>query len=545
MGTTRNAHGLVARGVGGRALSAALAIGLSAMLAGCGSTAIRGTSTTTVAGDYVVGENGQLVDPVTGQVVGGTTGDGLTTGDPLGGSGVPVIPAPGGSIATTGPTATAPGTPVVPGQPAPSSPGGGGTPGPGPAAGPIKIGVISADVGAIFAAFGQAGGEAPPSFDEAFVKYYNARGGIAGRKLELVRVEVKSDENASTASQRACSTFTQDNKVDIVVNAVGGTDILAACLKAVGIAMIDASAVAADKTLANQFPNWVIPSAIRSDRQAAVQIQQALSAGIIKSGDHLGVLIEDCPENQRVRDSVIKPAAAKAGLTVTEGSVRCVQNLVSDLAPVSNDVQRETLRFSSAHVTHVIMVSKAEAFVLSRFTGNASQQKFFPRYLVTSQAYPWNNSRSDSVVKISDDALPNIYGMGVSAPLDIGSVKPVSAGQAAAQKECSTIEPTRMGADDVDANDRPFRLNLFHSVCEGFRTFRAILEINGGRLAYPDVAAGFRAMLAKGGASAVLASGTYSAGSADRTDGATALRPFKYDTNSHQWVYTGGAVKAP
>ena len=515
---------------------ALVAAGVSLALTGCGSTALR-TTAVPVNNGYVQNESGQFVDPSTGEIVDpAQAGGGLSAGVPGG------VGSTGPGSVTAGGLGGSPGT-GSPGIPVPGAPGTK-APASAPVAGPLTVGVMTVNVDAIAAVFGQKPGDRP-KFWEAWAKKVNANGGVAGRKVKIVTSEIRSDESASVAAQRACATFTQDNKVNVVVSQPTGTDVLAACLKAAGVPLIDGSFVGLDRTMATQFPNWIFPAAIRSDRLAAAQMQQAVSSGLLKRGSNLGVLIEDCPANKRVRDTAIKPAAANAGVKVTEGSFRCVQSLVGDLAGVSNDIQRETLRFASAGVTHVIIVSIAEAFALSNFTKNASQQKYFPKYLATSLAYPFQDTRSDAIIKISSDAVPNIYGMGIAPLLDTGSQAAVNAAQASARRYCDRIEPTRNNVADAPANSRPFQLQGFYSLCDGFRVLQLVLEANGGRTAYPDFANGFRTLLSKGGGSSVFPTGSFAPASAERTDGASVVRAWKYNGSSQQWIYYGNPIRVP
>src|SRR5205085_7227988 len=125
-------------------------------------------------------------------------------------------------------------------------------------------------------------------------------------------------------------------------------------------------------------------------------------------------------------------------------------NLVSDLGPVTNDIQREVLRFASEGVTHVAFGSSAEAYVATKFTNNASDQKYYPKYFITSNGYPFNDSR-DGQFNYSGDARKNITGYGYNPLMDVGpKSRPATPGQKAVQDRCRKADPK----EGIYAKDR-------------------------------------------------------------------------------------------
>ena len=100
----------------------------------------------------------------------------------------------------------------------------------------IRLGIAEADLTAIFAAFGKAGdAQKVPDSPKMIVDYINKHGGIGGRQVAVVEFKADSSSDASTGGQQACAAFTQDNKVDVVLDTLGN-DVLAACLLQKGIA---------------------------------------------------------------------------------------------------------------------------------------------------------------------------------------------------------------------------------------------------------------------------------------------------------------------
>ena len=529
-----------------RASLALTATAMTLVMAGCGSTALRTVS----AEGVIVDANGVPVDS-SGVPVGAGSVPLDSSGTPINAglgdvSGVSVPAAGGPTVGSTGlgGTTSTGGTTT---QPAGSS-----APTPSNASGsaitdPLKVGVVATDIGAIGAVFG-ADTEGYDLFrvSKAFIAYINEHGGAGGRQIQPVFYTADSNSDTNTNGQRACQAFTQDEKVDIVVSVGLLGEVLPACLKAAGIAMFDSANWFADGAAAQQFPNWIVPSAVRLDRAVASQVQQAASRGVLKQGDKLGVLVESCPWGPRTLTAAVKPTADRLGIPIVTGSIKCITNIVSDLGPVSNDVQRETVRFSQEGVTDVLILSVAEAFVLSQFTKNAKNQQYAPSYLTSSNAYLFNNSGADGPVTISPDALPRIFGFGTLPLMDVGpGAMSVSGGAAQARARCKAAEPTLGGPYKDGERGNYFMYNSFYSQCEAFFVMAAVLKITQGHTGYPEVASGFRTFLSQGVGSPNLAGGRYAATTGERTDGAGFVQPVVYSTTKKTFVFDGPVARLP
>lgn len=228
------------------------------------------------------------------------------------------------------------------------------------------------------------------------------------------------------------------------------------------------------------------------------------------------------------------------------GSIKCVNNLVADLTPVTNDVQRNTLKFHQDGVTHVLTISAAEGFILDTFTRNASQQKYFPKYVIASSgAHLYNNSRQDSkaAVHFSPDALPNMSGIAFRPLDDVGAAKakPANPAQAAAQARCKAADPGRK--PDADPENEGFARDQWYTVCDAFFALIETLELNGVAFGLGDIAAGYHAMLGRT-ASAGAVGGHYAGGNA-RVDGIGRVQGVKYDPGTKHFVYVGAPMSVP
>jgi hypothetical protein len=498
----------------------------AAALAACGTTVPSGETATGPGAGLNNGE--------------GSTGGTLVPGDnPTQPGGSPVIPggttALGGSTGTT--NATADGSATT---------GTTSTTGVAVASGrPIRVGVASTDLGAIAAAFGQADKTSVPiEAAKKVIAHINKTGGIAGRKIEAVFAEGDSAADSNTNGQRVCSALTEDTKVDIVVNLGLLGELFPACLRQRGLAVVDVYGWYTDGVDMGRHPNWLVPFAMRLDRSSPALLRSAVQRGLLKRGDTLGVLREDCPWGPRIYSSSVAPVARELGLKVVEGTVKCVENLVGDLGPLTSDIQRETLRFNSSGVTHVMTLSVAEAFLVAQFTQNASKQRYFPKYLVTSNAYPYGNSQDDAIVSISPDARPNMSGIGMFPLLDVGDqARAANPAQAAAQSQCKKADPTMMQSQSEEGTGKWFQRNTFYGLCEVFYVTKALLEANGVRTSISDVLRGYESALNGSLASAVLSAGRFEVGR--RLDGVGSVRPFGYDARAQRFAYTGSPFRVP
>jgi hypothetical protein len=505
-----------------------LVLGLTA----CGSTALRGGSApagvagldtangTTTGGDVTAAPG---VGTTEGTSTGGTTTAGGAQGA-FGTSGATSGTTSGAAVSTTG-------TGETPGSRVPAT----------TTKKPLRVGVFGVDVTAIYAVFGKSE-DAPDDFYapyRAMAKYINDHGGVGGRQMVLLTHTADSAGDANTEGQKACAAFTQDNKVDIVYD-YAGSPVLAACLQKAGITSVGGGNYAMDGVETNTYLNWLMPASMRIDRLMRSLLEVSSARGTLKRGDKLGVMVDSCPYGPRVYNNVIVPFAKKLGVGVVQSSITCVDNLVEDLGPVTNDVQRAALSFSSSGVTHVIGLHGAEAFIIANFTTNASQQRYFPKYLVTSNAYAWQNSQSDAVIKISPDAVPHMSGVGFLPFFDVGPHAQFGAAQKQAQAVCTKADPSQFGAAAKNDNGKWFALNTFYSQCSAFFLIKDVIEAAGMRLDPHSLLEAFSVLKSRAAVSAVFNNGRLG-GPAGSTDGSGFVQAFVYDKQK-TFVYAGSPI---
>jgi hypothetical protein len=497
-------------------LSALLAVVLSAVV-GCGST-IQVSGTAAVPG----GLDSGLGVP-----------DGSTPLTPLQPTGTTAV-ASGGS----GTTPSGSGTGADPLQP-----GGAGIGAPGAVAkpgAPVRLGVVQGDASALLAAFGAQGPSDPFAPAKRLIAYLNGHGGIAGRRIEPVYVLVDAtNPDGASEAQRACAALTQDHHVDLVLAGGMLSDVFLSCLQQKGISSFDTTPWLWDRVQLALHPNLYAIDALSEERYAAALVNVSIDRGVLKRGDTLGVLTEDCPWGPRVYNNTVVPLAKSHGVKTEMATFRCAQSLSGTaVAQATTDAQSAVLKFRSAGVTHVIVLTAAEGFIVVQFQNNAGGQQYHPKYLITSNAFPYNNGRRDGAVMFASDAVANMSGIGFKPYIDIGEyAKPAGTPQAAAQAACRRMDPQMGLAASTTDKTHWQQVDAFYSLCDSLLALRSVLELNGLRFGLSDVRRGFMQVLGTF-VGAGNAGGPYDPIS-NRPDGIGQVQPFSWSTSENRFVYTG------
>lgn len=377
---------------------AAGALLLVVSLTACGST-VQVTSTDQVGG-----------------TVGGTTGLAGTTSGTSGTSGTGVDPSTSGTTGLTAGTTSTTGDGTTTGVgTSGSSSSTGGTTGPttasafttglGVTAKTITIGVSYTANGA--AANAAIGGEALTTGDDlannkALVAEINEHGGIAGRRLEAVYFAYDATSPGSGASQdqAACNKFTQDNKVLAVI---GGnlTDVLPACLKRAGTLYLHGGVLIGDDlAFLRTYSNQLLLGTMAQDRYLADMLQSfqrqryltGWSTATAAPGTapvKVAVVSADPTSFQRAVKGTLLPGLSRLGHPVSASDVFFVHKpqSTSDISGTTAQIKSATLRMQSEGVTHVVF-NDASGLIMALFSGNASTQRYYPRFGVTSGAGP-------------------------------------------------------------------------------------------------------------------------------------------------------------
>ena len=503
----------------GRRTLLAVVVALSA--AACGTTVstagqtqgARGGSGLSVPGGSTSGTGASSQVPGAGSAAGGL--------GPAGSAGAT------GTNAATGTSGTAAG---------PGSVSGGSTASGSP---PVKVGFMLIDFSKVAASFGFSGSADVFQGFKEMVAYLNKHGGLAGRQIKPDYYSIDgSSSDANTAYQQACTHFTQDAHVDVVISDGTYHPTFEACMAQAHITHFDVETYGFDSTGQRQNPIYLTPTAFGVDRYSAALLDTAVSSHMVSKGQLIGYLLEGCAPNIRAYDQVVVPVAKQYGLRVESEQTVC-NNGTGDLGTEESQIQSAVLKFRQDGVTSVAFISLNEGFIGGLFAQGAEQQKWRPQYLLTSVALPERGVESQgSALSVPTAQLPQMKGMGWTPISDVGKPPAGSAAQQAELKLCKQMSPSQAGAANApDPGVRRDFLGHFYRECDMLLLVRQIMTVDGASLALPAVMSYYTKAVDSLTSAADL-NGVYRL-SGSRTDGVFTAAPFAYDGSCKCMAYTG------
>jgi hypothetical protein len=275
---------------------------------------------------------------------------------------------------------------------------------------PIKVGVTYINNDATSSALGvdDPSTISKKSVIRALIQGLNLAGGVAGRRLVPVEYEWNSQQGSwSDAASQACARFTQDNKVAVVLdNAFGLTGGFRTCVQRAGVFVIQ-SGPEGDGVASRAAALHANSTGVTVDRGYGAVLQGSVASGYLGKTNHLGVMVEGCPENLRAWQQVLKPSVARLGLRpAEEASVDCT-NSFSNAAPAASAVNNAILRFRRLGVDRVMFISDNESVLLLLWATSASSQGWRPGYLLSS------GSQAQALrTQVPQDQWPQFRGVG-------------------------------------------------------------------------------------------------------------------------------------
>ena len=337
---------------------------LSAVLvaSGCGST-LQGRAAVTT---------GSVAAPTAGS----STNAGLQAPNSSSSAGRQQLPS-GGNAPVTGAAAN--------GQPGATASGGNPA---GDAAvgktGALSIGFLNTDNSAINSEYGYhfTQGE---DMDRALVAGINATGGLAGHKLVGHYATYSADSNNYASDMAAaCQTFTVDTPVSVVASSPISTEYgFADCLQRKSI--LELSSSWTDAHNLSSHPLLFLPAGSSFEHAYVTAINQLHASGNLTSKNHLGVVLEGCPEDQRAWTNGIQPDIKRLGIPVELTTLSCTGG-IQDAGAASAAMKNAILRWQTAGVDRVVFVTIYESTLLVLFAPEATSQDFHPGYVLTSNA---------------------------------------------------------------------------------------------------------------------------------------------------------------
>ena len=420
-----------------------------AVVCGCGTTVPQSQLSQTTGGGGLSAPSLGPGNGLTGGSTGGSQpGTGSVTGTTTGG---------GGGAASGGLTTGASGA-------AGSSTGSLPAPG-GAASGTLKIGILDAkSPAAAAAATGaqSAAGVDPAELTRAFLRYYNQHGGMAGRKLAGVEFTIdptsSSYENDMSA---ACQRFTSDNHVQLVISQTGNafSGNYERCLTKSGVSNLEVGNGAPDDASFTSYPRLYTTSSPSIDRRLTAQLRGLTGTGLLTPKTPIGVIVENCTENDRAYTKTLVPLARSLGLSLTRRDVNCVTGF-SDAGAFFAQVSSAVLPFNSAKISRVMFITSFEVAALQAFENQAQAQAYAPSYVLSSIA-----STAAQAGQYSAGAQQRMFGVGWIPVLDTTGVP-----KSPAVRNCFDIAHSQ-GQTISNQSDYVFLLQ----VCDLFGALNAAL----------------------------------------------------------------------
>ncbi|MHB8669242.1 MAG: ABC transporter substrate-binding protein [Acidimicrobiales bacterium] len=383
----------------------------------------------------------------------------------------------------------------------------------------IKLGIFVADFAGLQNVRGFSTGN-PMIQANAVADYVNGRGGIAGRKVELVFAGYSATSNNWAADEQAvCTSFTEDNKVFAVIySLVSLGKTLQPCLASHNTPLISSGGGPADQHVMDTYPNLLFyPGSLNMSRVAATYIDGLVAQGFFAPGAKIGLVRPDDDSFRRATDDVLKPRLAAHGLKLDQQAVVNAQTSVADTASSMPNV---VLRFQGANVNRVLFLDNGTIGAL--FATQASSQGYFPKYGFNSTSNP-----NFFVNNVPPVALAGSMGVGWIPALDVDAQREATVGPAAAT--CYQIM-AKAGQSGVD------RSGVFaqRDYCDGIFFLKAALD-TANDLTPAGLAGGADKLGSSYGSPQTLAT----AFAAGRHDGAASVRPFAFDGSCNCYRYAG------
>lgn len=406
----------------------------------------------------------------------------------------------------------------------------------------IKVGVLYASAGTeVIQAVGGSGsrGDERKQY-EILVADLNKRGGIFGRKIELVFHMTDFGDSRPKEAQEApaCERFTNDDPVFAVLTskAGGSSDAFKQCLERAGIVHLGANFTTADTSTYQRFPHFVEPSGLAIERGAgaftgSLQAQTYFRGWNPATGSpastaaKVGILTIDYPTFTSAVDKVLVPSLKRAGVNVAQ--IARITSTSDPTAQMSNAV----LRFRQSGVTHVMFFASGGNYPLL-FLTQADGQAYRPRYGFTSQdVVPLLHETG----VMPERQLTGSVGMGWWPSADVTYGKDTYANRAA-PKRCRDV--LRKGGEDPQTG---LGTTLAYIHCDLVWYLEKVLKLGGRSVSR----ASFLGGVAKVGRSFEPGFTIASYTTSSRHNGVAQYRNFAYGTSCECFTHVGPARNIP
>lgn len=335
---------------------------------------------------------------------------------------------------------------------------------------PISIGILAAkSVGPALAAIG--GGNGPDVDGGDAIKYLvntlNSQGGLNGRRIDPVYSVIDPmSGDYETQAQGACANFTQDHKVAAVLSFVANyySPTYAPCIEKAGIPNMTTAIGGVDEQELSKFKTLFSVLAPTINRRFTALINGLTADGFLTKKNKIGVIVEDCPQNNRAYAATVAPKLNATGIPYVKRVINCA-NGFADAAAIIGAFGNSVLPFKAAGVDRVMFVSGFEQLGAGTFEKQAKSQSYSPSYALTSTSSVGVND-----MNMPAGSLPRVEAVGWSSIRDVNTLQ----NDSSAQQRCRTL-----WKGYPKANERVNRKDV-EMICEGFFSLEAGLKKSNG-----------------------------------------------------------------
>jgi hypothetical protein len=349
---------------------------------------------------------------------------------------------------------------------------------------------------------------------EAFIRYLNRHGGIAGRTI-LPKWGAHNIANllgGAQESQQVCAAWSEDAHVFAAVSPIPAGSALPLCMASHHTPYIqDSVSLYFDDTVMQKTAGYFYtPNQPSGARIGKIWVESLARQGYFGRNPRIGLVMLDDPGFHRIADHVIKPALARLGFKVMQEAT----------VGASADVAFGTLKFRSAGIDHVMILDDS-SLVGQIWMGQASSQRYRPRYGLNSVNGPLLLSKNEPAGQ-----LIGSVGVGWFPDFDVDFAQDPPAN--ASTRRCRAI----MRSIGVSLKDRASE-GLAMNTCDTFWFLKAAIESST-----EFSPAGLATAVAGLGTSYVPAGGFAAKFGPGRPDGAAAARDFEFVASCSCFKYT-------
>jgi hypothetical protein len=303
---------------------------------------------------------------------------------------------------------------------------------------------------------------------------------VDGRHIVPVEYSLNPETTSyQSAVQAACADFTEDHHVAVAISFETNylSENYEACLSKAGVPDVAILSGGTDQSDLARYPTLISPSSPTVNERYGALIEGLTGNHFLRPTTKVGVIVEDCPYNERAYSATLAPLFNSKHLSVTRRDVGCL-NGFGDVPSFITQVDGAVLPFKIAGVTRVMFVTNYEGVAAFAFQTLAQTQQYAPSYALTSTASPGVNG-----MEFSAAAEARVAGIGWEPDFDV--TNPMNS--SAQTKHCRAVwaaygpaSRTMDWTDDV--------------VCDAFGVLGAALAKSGGSLAASTLATGFNSL---------------------------------------------------